>query len=219
MEIPSGVRARRDPRLVLLAAGIAAALVSAAMNVVVPLQNPDYDWTSQTVSELSAVDAPTRPLWLGWGVLYSLLFLAFGFGVWHWRKDSRALKVAGVSLVVAAILGLYWPPMHQREVLASGGGTLTDTLHIAWTIAWGVLTMTAMIATAIPLGRGFRIYTVITLAVLLGAGVMTSLSTERMVSDLPTPGMGVWERVDFLAFLLWLIVAPLALVKERRPRH
>jgi hypothetical protein len=29
------------------------------------------------------------------------------------------------------VTGFFWPPMHQREVLAAGGGTRTDTMHIA----------------------------------------------------------------------------------------
>lgn len=89
-----------------------------------------YSSTSQTVSERSAIGAPTRSLWVSLGVVWTLLYAAVGWGVWKWAARSRALRVVAGAIIVAAIIGLFWPPMHQREVLAAGGGTLTDTLHM-----------------------------------------------------------------------------------------
>src|SRR5215471_11886591 len=37
-----------------------------------------------------------------------------------------------------------WPPMHQRAVLAAGGGTLTDTMHVVWALVTVLLMTTAM---------------------------------------------------------------------------
>ena len=44
----------------LLACGLAASLLYVAMNVFVPMQWDAYSSFSQTISELSAIDAPTR---------------------------------------------------------------------------------------------------------------------------------------------------------------
>jgi hypothetical protein len=46
----------------------------------VPALFEGYSMASQTVSELSPVGAPTRPLWVGLGALYALLMCAFGWG-------------------------------------------------------------------------------------------------------------------------------------------
>lgn len=176
------------------------------MLVVVPLAWRGYSSASQTVSELSAIDAPTRPLWVPLGIVWTLLYGAFGWGVWKVGGSSRALRIAGGSIVVAAVLGIFWPPMHLREVLAASGGTLTDTLHIAWTAANGVLTLVAMVFGAVALGRGFRIYSIVSIVVPLGAGVMTSMSAPQLQANLPSPWIGAWERVNMAAWLLWVAV-------------
>jgi hypothetical protein len=53
-------------------------------------------------------------------------------GVWMSAGRSRALRRASGSILAYGSLGVLWPlaPMHRREVLAAGGGTLTDTLHL-----------------------------------------------------------------------------------------
>src|SRR5215470_14622591 len=152
-------------RHVLLICGIASSLLYAAMLVFVPLSWEGYRSASQTVSELSAIDAPSRSLWVGLGSVWTVLYAAFGVGVWLSAGPIRALRVVGALIVIAAIAGLAWPPMHQREVLAAGGATLTDTLHIVWTAMNGVFTLLAMGFAAAALGRRFRLYVVATMGV------------------------------------------------------
>ena len=57
---------------------------------------------------------------------------AFGWGVLASSRRDRHLRAAGGLLVAYGVIGLAWPPMHLREVLAAGGGTLTDTMHIVF---------------------------------------------------------------------------------------
>ena len=116
-----------------LSCGILAALLYVAMTLFVGLLWQGYSAASQTISELSAIGAPTRPLWIALATIYTALMLAFGWSVWK-SASNRALRVVGALLVTQGVFGVFWPPMHQRAVLAAGGGTLTDTLHILWTI-------------------------------------------------------------------------------------
>ena len=101
-------------REVLLVCGILSSLLYAAMLVVVPLRWAAYSSASQTVSELSAIGAPTRSLWVSLGILYTMLALAFGCGVWLSAGRRPALRVAGGALIVQSLIGLFWPPMHLR---------------------------------------------------------------------------------------------------------
>jgi len=119
-------------RKLLLVCGIASSLFYVAMNVFVPMQYEGYNSASQTVSELSAIGAPTRPLWVWLGAAYTLLVAAFGWGVWESARRNRLLRVVGGLMIAYVLTGLVWPfaPMHQREVLAAGGGSLADTVHI-----------------------------------------------------------------------------------------
>src|SRR4051812_28030332 len=121
-------------RKILLICGIVSSLLYVAMNIFVAMQWQGYSSASQTVSELSAIGAPTRPIWVPLGVAYTLLMAAFGWGVRSSARQNRSLRVAGGLLVAYGVIGLAWPPMHLREVLAAGGGTLTDTMHIVFAL-------------------------------------------------------------------------------------
>jgi hypothetical protein len=202
-------------RRVLLVCGIASSLLYVAMNVFVPMLWKGYSWTSQTVSELSALGAPTRPLWAVLGVAYALLVAAFGLGVWSSAGRNRALRVVGASLMVAGVVGLAWPPMHQRFVLAAGGGTLTDSLHIAWTMVWGLLALVGMGFGAAAFGMRFRLYTIVTIVILAAFGALTSVDAPRITADQPTPWVGVWERTNIASYLLWVVVLATILLRER----
>src|SRR5436190_7362699 len=102
-------------RKLLLICGLLSSLIYVAMNVVAAMRWEAYSSVSQTVSELSAIGAPTRPLWLALAIPYTLLVAAFGCGVWASARRNRALRVVGAVLVVDGLIGLAWPPMHLRE--------------------------------------------------------------------------------------------------------
>lgn len=202
----------------LLACGIAAAVLYIAMLVFIPARWPGYSSADQTISELSAIGAPTRPLWLPLGMVYAALLVAFGCGIWVSARGRRALRVVGGLLITAGVWCLFWPPMHLREVLAAGGGTLTDTLHIVWTAVNGLLLMTAMGFAAAALGKRFGVYSIASIVVLLASGAITSRDAPGLQANLPTPGMGVWERVNVGVMMLWLLLLAVALLRQRNAR-
>ena len=211
---PRSSLSRVEPiRKTLLLCGIGAVLLYVAMLVIAAALYPGYSSSSQTVSELSAIGSPTRQLWILLGFVYSLLVIAFGWGVWLAAGNARSLRTAGVALAVSGILGFFWPPMHQREVIAAGGGTLTDTLHIAWTIAWGMFSLLLMILGGLSFGKRFRLFTIATILVLLAFGILTSLDAPKMQANLPTPWMGIWERINIGAFVAWMIVFAIVLLR------
>jgi len=200
-------------RTILLVCGILSSLLYVAMNVVVPMQWEGYSSVSQTVSELSAIGAPTRSLWVWLAVPYTILTAAFGLGVWMSARRNVPLRIVGGVIVANALIGLAWPPMHQRAVLAAGGGTLTDTLHIAWTVATNLLFMLAIGCGAAALGKRFRLYSIATMVSLVGFGVLTSMDAPQLEANLPTPWMGVWERLAIGVFLTWIVVLATALLR------
>lgn len=200
-------------RKVLLVCGVLSSLLYVAMNVFVPMQWEGYSYTSQTISELSAIGAPTRPLWVLLGTTYTLLVAAFGLGVWGSARRNRLLRVVGGLMVAYGVIGLFWPPMHQRAVLAAGGGTLTDTMHIVFTMATVLLMLLAISFGASALGKRFRLYSIATMVVLVAFGALTGLDAPRVSANLPTPWVGVWERINIGVFLLWVVVLAVALLR------
>lgn len=205
----------------LLACGILSSVMYAAMNVFIAMQWDDYSSRTMTVSELSAVGAPTRALWVAWGFVYTLLTAAFGWGVRAAAVNSR-LRIAGGFLVAYGITGLAWPlfPMHLREVLAAGGGTWSDTMHIAFTSFTVLLMLLAMGFGAAALGKHFRIWSIITIIVLAVFGGLTSAEAPNIDVNGPTPWIGVYERINIGVFLVWVIVlAVLLLLRDATDRE
>jgi uncharacterized protein DUF998 len=197
----------------LLLSGLVSSLVYAAVNVVVPMTWDEYSIANQTVSELSAIGAPTRALWIGLVLPYIALFGAFGWGVLKSAGANRWLRIAGWLILVYSAFNLSWPPMHRREVLAAEGGTLTDVLHLVWAGVTVVLFVLIMGLGAIALGRLFRVYTIASVAALIVCGLLTSLGAPNVGANLPTPWIGVWERANIGVFLLWVAVLSISLVR------
>jgi hypothetical membrane protein len=200
----------------LLGCGIAAALLYVAMTLFVGLLWEGYSVTSQTPSELSAIGAPTRLLWIPLGVVYAALMTLFGWIVWKTAPPNRALRAVGGLLIAQSVFGAFWPPMHQRAVLAASGGTLTDSLHLVWALVTAVLFMLAMGFGAAALGRRFRLYSIATMVIVFVCGAWTGTYASRIQADLPTPGVGVWERINIAAFMLWVAVLATALMPRNR---
>lgn len=212
---PASSTAVRPVPKALLACGIAASLLYVAMNIIVPLQWPGYSFASRVISELSAIDAPTRSLWVPLGIVYGALMVAFGWGVWVAARGNRPLRIAGALILLYSVIGFAWPPMHQREVVAAGGGTLTDVLHIVWSAAWVTFMLAAIGFAAAGLGLRFRLYSIATLALLLAFGALTGLGAPKVSANLPTPLIGVWERIQIGVVIAWDVVLAIALLRRR----
>ena len=202
---------------ILLICGIVSSLLYVALCIFVPLQYEGYNSASYTISELSAIGAPTRTLWIWPGIMYTLLVAAFGYGVWQSRPENRWLRVAGILLIIYGLIGVAWAfaPMHQREVLASGGETISDTLHIAMAAISSLLMVISMGFAAATLGKGFRLYSIATILILLVFGILTSLEAPKVEANLPTPMAGVWERILIGVFLVWTIVLAIILLRKK----
>ena len=201
---------------ILLVCGILSSVLYVAMNIFIPMEWSSYSSFSQTVSELSAIGAPTRPLWVPLGVAYAILAIVFGGGVWMSGHNNHKLSIVGILLVIYRILSLAWPPMHLREALAAGEKSLTDTMHIVFTVATVLLMVLEICFGAAALGKVFRLYSIATLLTLLFFGILTSLLAPKVQANLPTPWAGVWERINIGVYLLWVVVLAIILLRKEK---
>jgi Protein of unknown function (DUF998) len=202
-------------RRAFLACGIGSSLLYGAM--IWAIRYEGYSLVSQVPSELTAIGAPTRWLWTLLGPIYTLLVIAFGWGVWQSAGRRRAVRIVGGLILAFGSLGLLWPfaPMHQREVLAAGGGTLSDTTHV---VLGGVTVLLMFLAIgfgATAFGKPFCLYSIISGVVLLAFGVLTFLEASRLETNLPTPWIGLWERINISVFLLWVVMLAIVLLRTR----
>ena len=199
----------------LLICGILSMLWYVIINIIVPIQYPGYDIASQTVSELSAIGAPTRPFWFTLCIFYSILFLAFALGVWFSASGNRKLRIVAVVIFVDSVFGFFWPPMHQREVIAAGGGTLTDILHLVWAFVHLILMLLMIGFGAAAFGKVFRIFSVGIILVFIVFGTLTATESNGIEANLPTPHVGIWERINIGAYMLWVIVFTIMLLRGK----
>ena len=193
-------------RKALLVCGILSSLLYVAMTVLIAQAWDAYSSASQTISELSAIDAPTRSLWVLPGAIYTALVIAFGAGVWMSAGGSSALRRVAWCILSYGSLGLLWPfaPMHLREVLAAGGGTVSDTMHLVLSAITVTLMLCAITIGSTAFGRAFRWYSRAGLLVLATFGGLTFLDAPGVSANTPTPWIGVWERINLGVFLLWI---------------
>ena len=202
------------PRKGLLVFGILATLWYVAINVVVPLKYPGYDSASQTVSELSSIDAPTRTFWVVLAIVYFLFFIVFGLGVWLSAGTSQALRIVAAVIIFDAILGLFWPPMHRREIIAAGAGTRTDTLHLVWAFVHLVLMLLMIGFGTSVFGKGFRAFSVTIVLIFIIFGILTAMESRGIEANTPTPHLGTWERINIGAYMIWVVAFAIMLMRR-----
>lgn len=199
----------------LLACGFVSSALYLVMNVVVPLRYEGYSVMSQTVSELSAIGAPTRPLWVLLATAYGLLVAFFGWGIWSSAGPNGRLRALGALTLAHGLIGFLWPPMHLR----GADMTMTDIMHIAFAIVTLALMLSSIVLGAAALGGRFRLYSAATVVTFLVFGALTAVEAPNIASNGPTPWIGVWERINIAAYMAWIAALSIALIRRLSPRR
>ena len=68
------------------------------------------------------------------------------------------------------------------------------------------------------LGKPFRYYSIATVMTFVVFGTLSFLDAPHLAAGLPTPLLGVWERINIGAFLLWVVALAIALLRRRPAR-
>lgn len=198
---------------VLLGCGVAVAVVQIAGDVIAAARYPGYSYAHMTVSELSAIGAPTRSFQSGVGVLFGLLVVAFAGGVWWMADGQRRLRSVAVLLGVFAVNGVVWGlfPMQPRGSAMAA----TDVAHIV-----GAVVQVATIVLFIAIGSGaagrpFRRTSIAFIVAILAAGGLAGTQAGRIAAGDPTPYIGLIERVSFYGPSLWILLLAIVLLRNR----
>ena len=137
-------------------------------------------------------------------------------GVWGSAGRKRALRVVAGLLIGKEVLGFVatlFAPIHLRGV----EGTLTDTMHAIVTGVGVLLLMFPAIGFgATAFGRRFRLYSIGTMIIFIVFGTLAGLDGPRLAANLPTPWMGVWERINIFGYMLWIIVLAVILLRAEK---
>jgi hypothetical protein len=200
-------------RKVLLVGGVPSSLLYViGIDVIAALRYPDYhNYADQMVSELFAAGAPTRTLMVWLSIPYNFLVFALAVGVWVSAGRKRATRFTAAALVgygAVSTAGLLLFPMDVRGTVDSQ----RDTLHIVATILMSIFIVAMMAFGAFVHGTRFRLYSFATIAtvVLFGAWAVSWL----VPMPEPTPWLGLAERVNIYATMLWVAVLAVSFLRS-----
>lgn len=190
--------------------GIAAPVIYIVSDVVASLSYRGYSYVNQSVSELSAIGAPTALLWKILTLPFSPLIIAFGFGVAVMARRTR-MRFTGWLLVLWGISGYAWLffPMNVRGKV----GSATDSGHLVLAVFTVLLLLTILVIGSGVLGKRFRAYSYISIAIMLIFGAAVGSQSPNVAAQLPTPFMGILERVSSFTPMVWMGVLAYSLLK------
>lgn len=202
-------------RKALLGCGVAASVLYIATDIIGAMRYPGYHYADQQISELFANGSPVRPFMVALnGVPYNLLLAAFAVGVWvaTWRRLAGRVTAGllGGYTVASTVGGLFFP-MATREAMAAGQEAWHNTMHLPVVAAISICLVLAMGIGATLLGGWFRWYSYGTIATLLAFGGLVSTQVTRIEANQPTPWMGIAERVNIYASMLWIAILAVGL--------
>ena len=207
-------------RKILLICGIASSVLYVASDLLISWWDPNYSYRDQSFSELLAPGSPTRPLVLVLlAIPYGVLVAAFGAGVWASVGPRRAGRITAALLVGYAVLGAVggvYLSAPTREVLEAGEETWRNTLHLPATAVSVLSILLAMGFGATLLGRRFRYFSYAMILAILVFGVWAGLQAGRVAANQPTPWLGIVERGNVYAIMLWVSVLAIGLLRAQK---
>jgi len=178
------------------------------------MQWEGYSYTSQAVSELKAIGAPTRPFVVSLNIIYDVLVTAFGLGILL-TDDRKRARFTGVLLIGCGIVGqvtsLFFP-MHLRGAET----TISDTMHIILTGVNVFFILLSVGFGATLHGKRFRLYSIGTILILILFGALAGLDGPRVAAQLPTPWLGIKERINIYGYLLWVLVLAIIHLRAKK---
>lgn len=181
--------------------GILSSAVFISADIISAAAWRGYSYSSQAISELMAIGAPSRPVAVPLFMIYDILVIAFGSGLLIWTAERRLRRAGGLIIgagVTSLITTLFFP-MHLR----SGDPTISDTLHIIITGVTTALIILAIVTGAVY-GKGFRYYSILTIVIVVVFGALAGLDIPGIAYGKPTPWLGITERVTVGAYVLWM---------------
>jgi hypothetical protein len=207
-------------RKILLGCGIASSVLYVASDILISWWDPNYSYRDQSFSELLAPGSPTRPLVLVLlAIPYGVLVTAFGVGVWQAAGGRRTERITGALLVgyalTGAVTGVFLSAA-TREVLEAGKETWRNDLHIPGTALSVLCILLAIGFGSTLLGRRFRYYSYATILAMLVFGVLAGAQAGRIEANQPTPWLGIVERGNIYAIMLWVVVLAIGLLRVQK---
>jgi hypothetical protein len=189
----------------LLFLGVIAPILFIATDLLAGAFFGNYNFVNQSISELSAVGAPTRAFVVSLNFVYNVFLIIFSLSVWGSSVHSRSLSVLIGSLIgnaLFAVLGSFFPINPGKNMSAP-----SNTMNVAIMGISFILLLLAILFGAIAYKNWFRLYSLGTLFAFL---VLTVFGLSQS-----TPHVGAQERTISYGCLLWVAVLAVVNIRAR----
>jgi sulfite exporter TauE/SafE len=205
----SDIMSKQSTKLKIFAlCGVLAPIIYVLALAVGNILDPSYSQVGKTVSELSQQGAPNRDLLNAIFIVYNILLIPFGVGMYYGLKKGWARNVILAALVVAGVLGVAWTLFFPLDV-GGKSESLTGQLHLIV----GGLVVPLIFALELSFWRSARKnsrwqdYNKFSLAI-FAVTLVFGLTTVAFVNS---DYRGLLERITTGSFLLWMEVIALKL--------
>jgi hypothetical protein len=203
----------------LLVCGVLSSALYLAADAYAWSQYPGYSPVSQAFSELLAEGARTRPFMVAVvGAPYNLLVAALGVGVWAAPGQARVARITGPLLVLYAVISYLGGTVFQMDPRGVEGSART-MLHEIATAVMVVSMLLAMGVGAFVYGTRFRLYSLGTLLTVLVSAGLSFQQAAQLAANEPAPWLGLIERVGIYAWMLWVAVLAISLLRAHGEQH
>jgi len=176
--------------------------------------HPGYSHVRNAISELTASQAPYRAALAPLYIAYNVLLVGFAVGLWRAYPQNRLLRAAVVLFAAAGLSGIGQVTALPHDSTGTPA-TAAGTGHAVLAGVSAVLTVIC----AVVYGVAFRRTAGWPRLSIASFGVAAFLVVIRPVTaaSIGKPWMGLFERLTIGAFLAWVVVVSVAVLR-RRPR-
>jgi len=120
-----------------------------------------------------------------------------------------------IGEVVWGFVGGLAFPMATREVIAAGQDTLRNQMHAWYGIGMPIFFLLAIGFGSRLFGKPFRYFSYATILIMIVCGLLVGSQTTALTANQPTPWLGVEERINAYASMLWLAVLAVGLLRAQ----
>jgi Protein of unknown function (DUF998) len=202
-----------------VAGGALAPIVYAATVVLGGVLTPGYSHTAGPISALTMAGAPATAVLIPLFALYNALLMAFAFTMREaFAERGVRLSLAGpILLAVVALTGVLML-VYPMDPLGLPS-TETGRLHVWFAGIASLATMLVVLSVAMALRhytqwRRVSLYSFASLAAIAVSGIWAGTAAVAL-----SPWMGLAERITIGAFLQWLLIVALALLRPSSARQ
>ena len=201
-------KASRKLKLMLFC-GVLASTLFVVTDILAGMLWEGYSFTAQSISELSAIGASTRPLVFPMNLLYNVLLIVFGLGIWISSRKLAMRVIAGLlfgNAIISCVVVIFFP-MHLGEAVSA--------VHLIL-MATNVLffQMIAIVFGAVAFRNWFRFYSIATLLTFLALTVVGLFVAPQIIPG--PPQSGLQERVMAYGCLLWQAILSIVLLRSQK---